>query len=60
MYDCIHVKATFSHQGKPFPAEKQRQHRAPDRQFDQPVCVIELDVDLVGFKAPVVGKRQAL
>ncbi|ADX32431.1 hypothetical protein G184_gp32 [Erwinia phage ENT90] len=58
MLHFINGKLTLVRQRLPLPAEKQFHHRTAYRQRQLAVGVVQLNIQLVSLKAPVIGKRQ--
>ena len=57
--DFVHGVGAFQEKRFTLPAERRRQLNAPARHEQLTVRVVQFDVQLVRFKAAVIGKRQA-
>ena len=58
VFNLVHRECPFREKRLPLPAQRQRNNRTTARQHDFSVSVIQLQIKLVRFKAPVIRQRQ--
>ena len=58
VFNLVHCECPFREKRLPLPAQRQRDDRTTARQHDFSVGVVQLQIKLVRFKAPVIRQRK--